>query len=125
LVQFKSNGQARRRTAIMLGKRNDILAACLALFRVKGFRGTTVKLISVKADVSTATIYKHYANKEALFGACIESLQKTMEDGKIDNSEVIGFFEDVALADLGQIDISAFHKKGAALLMAFASGEIE
>lgn len=57
------------RMAIKESKRNDILRAALANFLAHGFTGAAMAAIAADADVSTATLYKNFASKEALFTA--------------------------------------------------------
>ncbi len=48
-----------------------ILNAASALFLEKGFRGASMDAVAKQAGVSKQTVYSHFANKEALFQACI------------------------------------------------------
>lgn len=48
-------------------KKEQIESAALKLFTEKGFRETTLNDIVTEADVSLATIYKHFKNKQELF----------------------------------------------------------
>jgi AcrR family transcriptional regulator len=58
-------------------KRADILSAGLALFRRHGFAETSMEEVARTAQVSTATLYRHFGSKEALFEAvAIEGLDK-------------------------------------------------
>jgi AcrR family transcriptional regulator len=47
-------------------KRQAILEAALELFVARGFHGTAVPLVAEKAGVGAGTIYRYFANKEAL-----------------------------------------------------------
>jgi len=53
-------------------KRQQIIAGARQVFTELGFERASVDLIAAKAGVSKATIYNHYADKRALFIACIE-----------------------------------------------------
>lgn len=53
-------------------RRQLIIQAALTLFSQKGFRGTTTREIAREAGVSEATIFKHFATKEALYSAIID-----------------------------------------------------
>ena len=57
-------GQERRRV---------IVEAAVALFSQKGFRGTTTKEIAEAAGCSDATIFKHFATKNELYSAILET----------------------------------------------------
>jgi len=53
-------------------KRRSIMEAARAEFQDCGFTHAAMAEIARKADVSTATLYKHFGSKEELFGAVIE-----------------------------------------------------
>nr|WP_306173945.1 TetR/AcrR family transcriptional regulator [Pseudoalteromonas shioyasakiensis] len=48
-------------------KQNDVLCAAIQEFAQNGLLGTTMETIAKQANVSKRTLYKHYANKNALF----------------------------------------------------------
>lgn len=52
-------------------KHAAILTAARDLFMAGGFEGASMDRIAKDAGVSKATLYSHFADKEALFGACI------------------------------------------------------
>ncbi len=53
-------------------KRNSIMGAARAEFQDSGFTHAAMAEIARKADVSTATLYKHFGSKEELFNVIIE-----------------------------------------------------
>lgn len=53
-------------------KRKSIMEAARAEFQGCGFTHAAMAEIARKADVSTATLYKHFGSKEELFNAVIE-----------------------------------------------------
>ena len=55
-------------------KFDDILAAATRLFLERGFGDTSMDEVALQANVSKRTIYDKFANKQALFGAVIQSL---------------------------------------------------
>ena len=61
-----------------------ILNAATHFFLEKGFLGTNMEEIAKEATVSKQTVYKHFANKEALFSKIITNLttRKTIESYK-------------------------------------------
>lgn len=67
LVSEKNRG--RRKDA---GKREAILQAARDLFMANGFSGTSMGSLATAAGVSKATLYSHFADKEALYRAIIE-----------------------------------------------------
>jgi AcrR family transcriptional regulator len=54
-------------------RRRVIVEAAVALFSQKGFRGTTTKEIAEAAGCSEATIFKHFATKNELYTAILET----------------------------------------------------
>ncbi len=60
-------------------RRELIIQAALTLFSQKGFRGTTTREIAREAGVSEATIFKHFATKEALYSAMIDAKARVEE----------------------------------------------
>jgi AcrR family transcriptional regulator len=50
-----------------------LIEAALILFAQKGFRGTTTKDIARAAGCSEATLFKHFATKDELYSAILES----------------------------------------------------
>jgi len=62
-VQPLKRGRGRPRTG---GRREDVLAAALALFAERGFHGTAIPDIAARAGVAAGSIYRHFASKEAL-----------------------------------------------------------
>ena len=61
-----------RTTASLPAKRRQILDGARQVFGELGFERASVDLIVARAGVSKATIYNHYADKKALFLACVE-----------------------------------------------------
>ncbi len=69
------------RQAIGESKRADILRSALANFLKHGYSGAGMAAIAEEADVSTATLYKNFASKEALFTAvAIQAAASVRED---------------------------------------------
>lgn len=54
-------------------KAKAIQGAAAALFLAQGFQGTSMDAVAQQAGVSKQTVYSHFANKEALFSACIRA----------------------------------------------------
>jgi TetR/AcrR family transcriptional regulator, mexJK operon transcriptional repressor len=52
-------------------KRAAILDAAMALFPSRGYDGVSVDAIAQMAGVSKLTVYSHFTDKEALFGAAV------------------------------------------------------
>ena len=66
------SGEDRKRLIVQVAK---------DAFAEQGFRATSVKEIAKAADVSEALIYKHFANKEALYDAVLDNARETALTG--------------------------------------------
>ena len=60
------------RRKVSESKRRSIMQAARAEFQDNGFTHAAMAEIARKADVSTATLYKHFGSKEELFAAVVE-----------------------------------------------------
>src|SRR5436190_19174209 len=60
-------------------RREQILQTAVTLFSQRGFKGTTTKEIARAAGVSEAMVFRHFENKDALYGAILDS--KGCQDG--------------------------------------------
>lgn len=60
-------------------RREQILAAAVDLFSQRGFSGTTTKQIAIASGVSEAMVFRHFATKDALYDAILDS--KGCQDG--------------------------------------------
>lgn len=60
-------------------RREQILQTAVALFSQRGFKGTTTKEIARAAGVSEAMVFRHFENKDALYGAILDT--KNCRDG--------------------------------------------
>ena len=60
------------RRQVSESKHKAILEAAEDIFLAEGFNKAAMVDIAKKADVSTATLYKHFASKEELFNAVVE-----------------------------------------------------
>ena len=54
-------------------KDREIIQAATTTFVQKGYDGTSMEEIATRAAVSKQTIYKHFTDKETLFGAVVRS----------------------------------------------------
>jgi TetR/AcrR family transcriptional repressor of mexJK operon len=68
-----------------VSKRDAIMLAARALFLERGFAGTSMECLAGVAHVSKATLYSHFADKNALYRAIIED--KVMDYRLADFSE--------------------------------------
>lgn len=60
-------------------RREQILRTAVSLFSQRGFKGTTTKEIARAAGVSEAMVFRHFENKDALYGAILDT--KNCQDG--------------------------------------------
>lgn len=67
------------RTARSRQKHAAILRTALDLFREHGVAGTSMDTLARQAGVSTATLYRHFRSKEALFEAVTEASLARLE----------------------------------------------
>lgn len=59
-------------------KHAAILEAAMALFPARGYDGVSMDAIAQAAGVSKLTVYSHFADKEALFGAAVTACCEQM-----------------------------------------------
>lgn len=60
-------------------RRRLIIESAAKLFSQRGFRGTTTREVAKAVGVSEATVFKHFATKEDLYGAIIEAKAQTQQ----------------------------------------------
>ena len=61
-------------------KDREIVQAATAAFVSKGYDGTSMEEIATKAGVSKQTVYKHFTDKETLFGEVVQSTATQAND---------------------------------------------
>jgi TetR/AcrR family transcriptional repressor of mexJK operon len=59
-------------------KRAAIVAAANALFMERGYAGVTMEAVAAEAGVSKMTVYGHFRDKSALFGAVVRATSNQM-----------------------------------------------
>lgn len=67
-------GEAQRSTELSPAKHRQILVGARHVFIELGFERASVGQIAERAGVSKATLYNHFADKAALFMACIDEM---------------------------------------------------
>ena len=55
-------------------KKEDIFSAAASVFAEKGFSGTRMEDIAIKADIGKGTLYEYFRSKDALFFALYQNL---------------------------------------------------
>jgi TetR/AcrR family transcriptional regulator, mexJK operon transcriptional repressor len=61
-------------------KDREIIEAATAAFIAKGYDGTSMEEIATKAGASKQTVYKHFTDKETLFGEVVKSTASQTND---------------------------------------------
>jgi len=61
-------------------KRKAIIHAAIEEFYTKGYEGSSMDTISKEANVSKATVYNHFKNKEELFLAIADIVKERLEE---------------------------------------------
>jgi AcrR family transcriptional regulator len=56
--------------------RDQLLAAATRLFAKRGYDGTAIEAVLKETGVSRGALYHHFANKEALFEAVLEGVER-------------------------------------------------
>jgi TetR/AcrR family transcriptional regulator, mexJK operon transcriptional repressor len=64
-------------------KRDAILKGAKAVFLKRGFEGTSMDAVALRAGVSKMTVYRHFRSKEALFAGVITDLCERIVDGDL------------------------------------------
>jgi AcrR family transcriptional regulator len=72
--QPRPRGRPRRASA-----RDAIIAATLALLAERGFQGTTIEAIAVRAGVGRNTIYRRWSSKEELVAEALHELSADLD----------------------------------------------
>jgi TetR/AcrR family transcriptional repressor of mexJK operon len=70
-MEAMTDTQGAEPTGRSARKHQDILAAATEVFLQKGYLGASMDEIAARAAVSKQTVYKHFADKEALFNAIV------------------------------------------------------
>ncbi|QND66751.1 TetR/AcrR family transcriptional regulator [Mesorhizobium loti] len=72
---MENNGETRAAR-----KDREIIEAATAAFIAKGYDGTSMEEIATKAGASKQTVYKHFTDKETLFGEVVEATASQTND---------------------------------------------
>jgi AcrR family transcriptional regulator len=96
----------RKRNARGEHRRQDLLRAAAAVFGRLGYHETTTNAIATEADVSPATLYQFFPNKEAIASALASMYAREMAEAEqaIDSEGSLGFAE--AIHELLDVCIS-------------------
>lgn len=86
--------------------RDLILDAAETLFASRGYQGTTIKAVAEKVGVQGPALYKHFANKRALFEEVLTRLFAPFETLLADASSSGGSQRDIMLQHLANPNAS-------------------
>ena len=90
--------------------RNRIVDAAEYLHGSVGPAHTTVSAVAVRAGVTRATVYRHFANEESLFLACS---QQWISRQQLPDPDTWGLVEDpIQRLRTGLVDIYGFYRRG-------------
>ncbi|MEO1018552.1 MAG: TetR/AcrR family transcriptional regulator [Pseudomonadota bacterium] len=70
----KPDGLAEYRARVVAEKRAAAMDAAIDLFLTNGYDHTTLEQVAKSAGISSATVYKHFPTKAALFGGIMSRL---------------------------------------------------
>lgn len=95
-----------------LRKRDAILEAAGALFIEQGFGNTSVDAVASRAGVSKATVYAHFANKNALFEAVIKLRCASVVPPSLENIDPHDEGMEIVLRRLGLLFLENIYTPG-------------
>ncbi|HZJ40013.1 MAG TPA: TetR/AcrR family transcriptional regulator [Demequina sp.] len=91
-------------------RREQLVGVARALFAEKGFEGTSVEEIALRADVSKPVVYEHFGGKEGLYAVIVdrevEALSGALSGALASRAHPRVLVERAALALLGYIEDS-------------------
>ncbi len=91
-------------------RREQLVGVARALFAEKGFGGTSVEEIALRADVSKPVVYEHFGGKEGLYAVIVdrevEALSGALSGALASRAHPRVLVERAALALLGYIEDS-------------------
>ncbi|WP_025841065.1 TetR/AcrR family transcriptional regulator [Asaia platycodi] len=76
-ISLPATEQHQEESVSCNAKRRQILDGAEAIFLEFGYEGASMSQIACRAKVSKGTLYNHFENKAALFGAVIEDLSRS------------------------------------------------
>jgi AcrR family transcriptional regulator len=62
-------------------RREQLIAVSRSLFASRGYEGTSVEEIALKAQVSKPVVYEHFGGKEGLYAVVVDREVRTLLDG--------------------------------------------
>jgi TetR/AcrR family transcriptional regulator, regulator of autoinduction and epiphytic fitness len=73
-VEEQQGGLQAYRARVVAEKRGAVLDAASELFLARSYANTSLEEVAKRAGVSSATVYKHFPTKAALFGGIMQRL---------------------------------------------------
>ena len=62
------------------GKKNKLIEATIAIAAEEGLNGLSMKQVIRRAQTSETLIYQHFENKEGLYYACFQVINRELQD---------------------------------------------
>ena len=97
----------RRETLTDVNRRHDLVAAAAALFKEKGYHGTTMRDIARATNMQAGSPFYHFASKQDLLYAGVEaSLQECLDEMEaVDprGQDPLDYFRTLARIHLGRL----------------------
>lgn len=92
----------------MKTNRDEILDAALTVFSEKGYEGALLRDIAASLGITKPALYKHFASKEALWNAMIDSVEKYYGENisAVSGIPVPDSWEEFCAISLRQIDFT-------------------
>lgn len=84
--------------------KDRIVREALALFSVKGYRGTSIKNIADAVGIRDSSLYKHFRSKREIFDTIVKDMQEQMNElsvrlgmpgGDVPADEAAGFYDGI------------------------------
>ncbi len=91
--------------------RRRILSVALALFRERGYAGTTMRAIAEEAGLSLGAAYHHFENKQAIVAAFYEQQQRAHEEALASSTQIADLRERLGVVMHTSLDVRALDRK--------------
>ncbi len=82
---------------------STLLDVATDLFAERGYEGTSIEAVLQRAGVSRGSLYHHFAGKESLFGAVVESVHARVGEATLAETQSLGDADAHALLRTGYL----------------------
>lgn len=97
------SGHADRRIDRGRTTRQQLIAVATELFAARGYEGTSVEAVLERAGVSRGSLYHHFASKERLFEAVVESVHARVGEATLEAVAAAGDADPQSLLRAGYL----------------------